>query len=177
MIEFESSKPETFDVAAVDYEDDVDGTALRGYLAVPGDKWERPLPAVVILPDWTGVDDYEKQRAELLKEAGYAAFAADIFGLEEQRELSVDERIALITKYNSDPPTYVRRIQLAIEQVKAHMDVDMDEIAIIGYCFGGTGVVHYSFSEEEDAKVAVAYHGSFSTFPAPQTTIKPYLLM
>ena len=177
VIDFVSSKPESFDVSPVDYSDDVDGTALRGYLALPDEKWERPLPAVVIMPDWTGVDDYEKRRAELLKEAGYVAFAADIYGLDNQRELTIDERIALVTSFFSDPELFVRRMQLAVDQVKAHMDVNVDEIAMIGYCFGGSAVVYYAFSGTEDVKAVVAYHGSFTNFPVPQGPVKPYVLM
>jgi dienelactone hydrolase len=76
-IEFESNEPDEFRVLTVPY-DDVDGTKLQGYLAMPSDEWKRPLPAVVIFPDWDGVNDYEKKRATLLADMGYVAFAADI---------------------------------------------------------------------------------------------------
>jgi dienelactone hydrolase len=76
-IEFVSAEPAAIRVTAVPYED-TDGTMLQGYLAMPDDTWQRPLPAVVIFPDWDGVNDYEKKRATMLADMGYVAFAADI---------------------------------------------------------------------------------------------------
>jgi dienelactone hydrolase len=76
-IEHASNIPKAFKVQAVPYED-VDGTKLQGYLAMPSAEWKRPLPAVVIIPDWDGVNAYEKKRATMLAEMGYVAFAADI---------------------------------------------------------------------------------------------------
>lgn len=78
--EFTPNIPKTFEVQAVPYEDG-DGTQLQGYLAMPSTEWTRPLPAVVIIPDWDGVNEYEKKRATMLAEMGYAAFAADIVSI------------------------------------------------------------------------------------------------
>jgi hypothetical protein len=49
---------------------------------------------------------------------------------------------------------FFSRIQDAIDQVKLLTDdVNSEEIAIIGYCFGGSAVVLYSLSGGTDAKV------------------------
>ena len=72
----------------------------------------------------------------------------------------------------------MRRMQLAIDQIKTYEeDVDMDKIAIIGYCLGGTGVVLYGNSGGKDAKAAVAFHGSFETVPELAGDIVPYTLL
>jgi dienelactone hydrolase len=82
---------------------------------------------------------YKNDRAAALAELGYVAFAADIFGVDKQEGLKVAERIELMGIYNSDPDLYIARVQSAIDQVKMlASDVAMDEIAIIGYCFGGS---------------------------------------
>ena len=70
---YESSPPNTTMVEAVPYTD-VDGTELQSYIALPDEGWQRPFPAVVILPDWDGNNEYEKQRATLLAELGYGMF-------------------------------------------------------------------------------------------------------
>jgi hypothetical protein len=55
IIEFESAQPEgEVSVTPVTYVGD-DGQELTGHLAMPGPEWERPLPAVVVFPDWDGV--------------------------------------------------------------------------------------------------------------------------
>ena len=60
--------------AAVRYQ--VDGQAYEGYYISPSDK----APLVVLIHDWDGLTDYEVKRAQMLAEAGYAVFAADLFG-------------------------------------------------------------------------------------------------
>jgi len=88
-------------------------------------------------------------------------------------------RIELVTKYNSNITLYVQRIQRPIDQAKGLDGVDINQIAIIGYCFGGTGAVQYSFSGAKDAKIAVSFHGSFFQERAPEITqdIYPYTLI
>lgn len=52
---------------------------LVGYLAYPKDA-KGPLPGVLVVHEWMGLNDYAKRRAEQLAELGYVAFAADIYG-------------------------------------------------------------------------------------------------
>lgn len=178
LIEFESARPEEeIDVMSVNYTG-VDGAELTGHLAMPGPEWQRPLPAVVVFPDWDGVNDYEKERAFALAQEGYVAFAADIYGSDKQNVEDIEERIEEVTKYSTNPDLYVSRMQNAIDQVKALSDdVDPNEIAIIGYCFGGSGVILYSLSNGTDAKVSVPFHGSFQEMPPVQGEINSYLLV
>lgn len=87
-------------------------------------------------------------------------------------------RIAQTTIYRSDMPLYTQRMQRAIDLVAMYSDdVSVDDIAIIGYCFGGTGVVQYGFSGATDAKLAVAFHGGLQTLPPVAEAIAPYMLM
>ena len=105
-------------------------------LAIPNDSWARPLPAIVILPDWDGVNMYEQERATALADLGYFAMAADIYGSDNQNVESTQDRIALVTKYRTDPDLYVARIQDAIAQVKQVDGVDPEEDAAesVGVC-------------------------------------------
>jgi dienelactone hydrolase len=100
-------------------------------------------------------------------------FRADL-----QEDLSNDVRLEQATLYKSNMTLFVQRVQRAIDQVAMYSDdVSMDNLAIIGYCFGGTGVVQYGFSGATDAKVAVAFHGGLSTLPPVSEPISPYMLM
>lgn len=72
------------DVAARNYTD-AEGALLQGYLSVPkrsgGDEDAPRYPAVIILHDADGPDDYEQQRATILaSDHGWVGFAADVFG-------------------------------------------------------------------------------------------------
>jgi dienelactone hydrolase len=140
-MEFTSAQPSEIAVTAVNYTGD-DGQALTGFLALPTEEWKRPLPAVVIFPDWDGNNQYEKERATALAQEGYVAFAADVYGSDKLEVEDINERIELVTQFSMNPELYISRMQNAIDQVKALTDdVDSDEIAIIGYCFGGSGTL------------------------------------
>lgn len=133
MLEYTSALPTPVKTLEVDYIDITDNKELRGHLALPSDDWARPLPAVVILPDWDGANEYERERASALAELGYVAMVADIYGADKQFVESFEERGQLVGQYSGDPELYVSRMTRAIEQLKSLTgDVDANEMAMIG---------------------------------------------
>ena len=62
---------------AVTYEHD--GKTLTGHLYWD-DVLDGPRPGVMVIHEWWGLNDYAKQRARMLAELGYVAFAADMYG-------------------------------------------------------------------------------------------------
>lgn len=175
---FEGNKPANFDVAEVNYTD-VNGKELRGYLSLPESTMDnnKTIPTVIIIPDWDGVNTYEKERATILALEGYIGFAADIYGSDLQEGLNINTRIEQATLYRSDPELFVQRIQRAVDLVKTFPEVDADNLAVIGYCFGGTGVIEYAFTGAEGIKVAVSFHGGHQALPQPMVNITPYVLV
>jgi len=96
-------------------------------------------PAVLVLPAWMGIDDEAKQAALDLEKQGYVAFVADIYG---EGNIPKDNAAAgkLASQYKNDYNAYQRRIALALETLK-QQGVNTEKIAVIGYCFGGTGAL------------------------------------
>lgn len=178
-----SNEPDSFNVIPIDYED-VEGNntvQLRGYLSLPENPiHDGPLPLVVVFPGGSGVTDYEKKRATMLADLGYIAFAADIYGAESQ-DIPDDSKFELISKFLKNEPLYIQRMQRAIDvaSTTGFADVDTENVGIIGYCFGGSGVVIYARSGSDSAKVAVAFHGTFydEEVPVLSDTITPYTLI
>jgi len=127
--------------------------------------------------DWDGNNEYEKQRATLLADLGYVGFAADIYGANLQENLTMDQRVEYTTLYRSNSTLFVQRMVRALEEVKMYDDVDMENIAVIGYCFGGTGVIQLAFSGNDEVKAVVSFHGGLTDLPAPETNVTPYTLM
>ena len=144
QVEYESNEPESYNVIPIDYEDTEGGDVvrLRGYLSLPK-KLEGPTPLIVVFPGWDGVSDYEKKRATLLSELGYIAFAADIYGANLQDITDQDVMSSQMGEYMSDPALCLKRMQRAIDVASdtEYAVVDKENIGIIGYCFGGSGVV------------------------------------
>ena len=143
-MKYEPNEPDAFDVIPIDYEDTEGNNTvqLRGYLSLP-EKLEGPTPLVVVFPDGDGVSVYEKKRATLLAEMGYIAFVADIFGADLQEisdPIIMNQQMA---KYQMNPALYLQRMQRSIDVAidNGYAVVDKEKVGIIGYCFGGSGVV------------------------------------
>src|SRR5882757_7355528 len=62
----------------VEYKDG--DTVLEGWLAYDDTIIKGKRPGVLIVHQWKGLGDYEKQRAEMLAKLGYNVFALDIYG-------------------------------------------------------------------------------------------------
>ena len=100
---------------------------------------KKSQPGVLILPAWKGIDNEAKQAALDLSKQGYVAFIADIYG---EGNIPTDNATAakIATQYKTDYVAYQKRINLALQElIKA--GVDPTKIAVIGYCFGGTGAL------------------------------------
>jgi dienelactone hydrolase len=126
------------------------------------------------------VNQYEKERAALLADAGYVAFAADIYGAALQEDLDMATMVAQSTLYRTTNNTlFVSRMQRAVELVQSYDFVDADNVVIIGYCFGGTGAIQYAFTGRDDVKLVAAFHGNVQEqfLPKVNTTIVPYTMV
>src|SRR5882724_11364630 len=57
------------------------GVKLEGYLAYDDEKTAQgKVPGVLVAPEWWGLNDYVKGRADQLAKLGYVAFAVDMYG-------------------------------------------------------------------------------------------------
>lgn len=99
----------------------------------------KKLPGVLILPAWKGIDDEAKTAAIELEKQGYIAMIADIYG---EGNLPSDNNSAAQSAgfYKKNYEAYQKRISLALDQLKKNGAV-ANKIAVIGFCFGGTGAL------------------------------------
>jgi len=139
-------------------------TAVQGFLAYD-DASTNPRPGVLLIHVWMGVSDYAESRAKQLAALGYVAFAADIYG-KGVRPANPKEAAALAGKYKGDRALYRERLKAGLAQLATNKIVAPGQIAAIGYCFGGTGVLELARSGA-DLKGVVTFHGGLST-PTPE---------
>jgi dienelactone hydrolase len=137
---------------------------LVGYLAYPKEA-KGPLPGVLVVHEWMGLNDYAKRRVEQLAELGYVAFAADIYG-EGRIAVDIEEARQLSGTYKGDRPLFRARVAAGLETLKAQPSVDPARVAAIGYCFGGTAVLELARGGAEVAGV-VSFHGGLDS-PTPE---------
>jgi dienelactone hydrolase len=133
---------------------------LEGYLA-----WDNALdgkrPGVVVVHEWTGLNDYNKMRCRQLAEMGYVAFAVDIYG-KGIRPQTREEASAQATIYRSDRPLMRARINAGLDVLLNNDLCDRERVAAIGYCFGGGTVLELARSGADIAGV-VSFHGNLDT--------------
>jgi dienelactone hydrolase len=150
-------------------------SSLEGFVAFDDSK-KGPRPGVLVIHDWTGLQDYAESRAKQLAELGYVAFAADIYG-KGIRPTDPKECGVQAGTYKNDLPLLRRRVLLGLEQLKKQPGVDATKLAAIGYCFGGTCVLELARSGADVAGV-VSFHGGLSTtMPAKPGAIKARILV
>jgi dienelactone hydrolase len=153
-----------------------DGEAtLEGFVAWD-DSLTGPRPGVLVVHDWTGLQDYAKERAKQIAGLGYVAFAPDIYG-KDIRPTDPKECAVCAGKYRNDLPLLRQRVIAGLAQLKARKDVDPTRLGGIGYCFGGTCVLELARSGA-DVKGVVSFHGGLATkSPAGSGTIKARILV
>ena len=135
----------------------------------------KKLPGVLILPAWKGIDEEAKTAAENLEKQGYIAFIADIYG---EGNIPTDNASAAKTAgfYKKDFQAYQKRISLALEQLKKN-GANPEKIAVIGYCFGGTGALESARGKLPVLGV-VSIHGSIGKDQTrPNETISTKILV
>lgn len=135
----------------------VDGEAFTGYYAAA----EKPKGLVLIVHDWDGMTDYERQRADMLAEMGYNAFALDMFGDETPTE-TMDHRRAATGALYQNRDRMRALISAGVEQAKSRSDGT--EMIVSGYCFGGAVALEMARSDMGAmAKGYATFHGGLST--------------
>jgi dienelactone hydrolase len=151
-----------------------DGDAsLNGFLAIDTDRAGR-RPGVLVVHGGAGVDDHARGRAGRFAEAGFVAFACDMYG--EGVTGNRDRIMHQIARLRSDRAAIVRRIQAAIEILSSRPEVD-GRMAAVGYCFGGMIVLEYARSGAPLSGV-VSVHGSLgTTSPAEASSIRARILV
>lgn len=130
---------------------------LEGFLAYD-DAREGPLPGVLVVHEWWGLNDYARKRAEMLAELGYVAFAADMYG---KGVLAKDAKTAgkLAGAVRNDKAAWMKRAKTGLDQLTAVKQVDPKRLGAIGYCFGGTTVINMAL-EGMDLAAVVSFHGA-----------------
>lgn len=148
---------------------------LEGYLSVTKTQTS-PKPGLLICPDWTGRNTFVEKQADALAELGYVGFAVDIYGQGRQGKDNA-EKTALMQPFMKNRALLRQRLLAAFHALKNLDAVNVQQIAIIGFCFGGLCALDLARSGA-DIKAAVSFHGLLSPpDDASNQTIKAKVLV
>lgn len=142
----------------IDYQ--VNGETFTGYLAYDDDVTGQ-RPGVLVVHEWWGHGEYVRQRAEMLAKLGYAAFALDMYGSDKYAE-HPNQANEFMQAVMSDKEAAKARFTEALSVLREQPMVAADDIAALGYCFGGAVVLNMARAGL-DLDGVVSYHGMLAT--------------
>lgn len=152
----------------------INGKNYTGFVAY-NDNEKGSRPAIIVVPEWWGLNDYTRSRAKQLAGLGYIAMAIDMYG---NGKLGTDPKMAqeLATPYYNDPTMAKTHIDAAIEKIKTFPQADTSRIAAIGYCFGGFIVLNAA-KLGADLRGVVTFHGGLGGVAPQKDLLKAKILV
>jgi dienelactone hydrolase len=152
----------------------VDSLRMQSYV-VYDENVEGKRPAVLVIHEWWGLNDYAKRRANMLAEMGYIAMAVDMYG---NGRMGNDPGAAqaLAMPFYQNPAMAKKHFDMALAELKKNPYVDQNKIAGIGYCFGGGMLLNFA-RMGEPLNGVVSFHGSLLGTPADKNLTKAEILV
>ena len=140
------------------------GVKLQGYLSYDDEKTAKgKIPGVLVAPEWWGLNDYVKGRADQLAKLGYVAFAIDMYGAGEVT--TEPKKAGELAGAFYGQPLMAERAQAGLTELLKNGFVDETRVAAIGYCFGGSVVQSLAYTGAPLAGI-VSFHGGLIPVPA-----------
>jgi carboxymethylenebutenolidase len=139
------------------------------FLARPEGKG--PFPAVVVIHEWWGLNDWVKARARDLAKQGYIALAPDLY----HGKATKDQAEAHQLMMGAPPERSERDLRAAFDFLAQRPEVRKDRIGAIGWCMGGRWSLALAVAEPRLA-AAVAYYGAPPTEASSIAKIKAPVL-
>lgn len=139
---------------------------VSGYLAAPPEGGGKK-PALVVIQEWWGLNDFVKGKADGFAAKGYVAFAPDLY----RGKVTDDPDTAHQLMRGMPEDRAMRDLQAAVAYLRSRPDVDGKRIAAIGWCMGGGYSLKLALAEP-DLAGAVIYYGSLVTDDAKIAGLK-----
>ena len=160
-----ATEEKAFELATEELTYSTDSVEMKGYLAYNKNASGKS-PGILVVHEWWGHNEYARKRAEMLAELGYVAMAIDMYGSGRQAD-HPDQAGKFMNMVMSNFDAAKARFTRAMEELKANPNVDSEQIAAIGYCFGGSVVLSMA-NAGLDLDAVVAFHGGLQLPVMPE---------
>ncbi len=137
---------------------EVDEQLVRGYFVFPADMVD-PLPAIIVIHEWWGLNEGVRAMADRLAGEGYIVLAVDLFGGQTA----------------GDPPT-ARSLMLGVVENPVNANSNLRQaydwlrntagaprIASLGWCFGGGWSLNTALLLPDELDASVIYYGQVTS--------------
>ena len=130
---------------------------VYGYFAAPADVFE-PLPAIIVIHEWWGLNDNVRAMADRLAGEGYMVLAVDLYGGEVAD--TPEQARQLMLEVVEDPASAEDNLRAAYAFLET---AGAPRIASLGWCFGGGWSLNAALLLPGKLDASVIYYGQVSS--------------
>lgn len=149
---------------------EVEVAGTKMYLSLP-EGAKGPLPAVLVIHEFWGLNEHIQHWADRLAANGYAALAVDLY--DGKVATTRDEAIALVKSV--DPGRAQEVLKAAHAFLQQDERIRAERTASLGWCFGGGWSLRTAMAVPE-LDAAVIYYGNPVTDPKELASIRAAVL-
>jgi len=124
---------------------------VTGYLALPDSAGTHP--AVIVIHEWWGLNDWIKEQAQGFAGQGYVALAVDLY----RGKVAYDPSLAHELSQGLPQERAIRDLQAAFAYLASRPDVNKDKIGSTGWCMGGSLSLDLAIREPKLAACVLNY--------------------
>ena len=149
----------------------VGGKEVKGYLSRPVSA-RGPLPGIIVIHEWWGLNDNIRRTADRLAGEGYEALAVNLYGGEAAS--NPDDAKKYATAVMAAPDAAKDNLRQAYGYLHDHEHAT--KLGVIGWCFGGGWSLQTALLFPDKLDAAVMYYGRPVTDEAQLSTLKMPLI-
>ncbi len=142
---------------------------VNGMLYTPGGKG--PFPALIVIHEWWGLNDWVKEQGSKLADQGYVALAIDLY----RGKVADTPDIAHELMRGVPTDRALRDLKAAYDYLAAQPNVKKDRIGSLGWCMGGGYSLDVALAEPGLAAAVINY-GHLATDTAEMKKIQAPVL-
>jgi carboxymethylenebutenolidase len=139
---------------------------LVGFLAMPGDAAE-PLPGLIVIHEWWGLNDSIKAMTRKLASEGYVALAVDLYG--GATADTAEKARPLMAAVVGDPDAARANLKQAYDYLDKYALAP--RIGSIGWSFGGGWSLQTALMLPDHLRAMVIYYGQISASDSELSTL------
>lgn len=124
---------------------------VSGMLYQPSGKG--PFPAIVVIHEWWGLNDWVKEQASKLADQGYVTLAIDLY--RGKVATSADEAHELMRGVPNDRST--KDLLAAANYLRAQKNVNPKKVGAVGWCMGGGYSLDLAINDPQLAAAVINY--------------------
>lgn len=112
-----------------------------------------PFPALVVIHEWWGLNDWVKEQASKLAEQGYETLAIDLY----RGKVAADPGEAHELMRGMPEDRAKRDLKAAFDYMGERKEVNPSKIGVIGWCMGGGYALDMALAEPRLAAAVINY--------------------